>query len=126
MDINSQLGKKYVPGDPHSQSANGKVLKGIIERNALIAENGMFSKVKELITRELTIVNGVEHSVIDFVIFSSDLLEHLEHIHTDDKREYVLTKITKIKGTILNTESDHKSKLSKRGTFAFQPVFFFM
>ena len=107
MDANSKLGKEYVPGDPHPQSANGKILAGIIERNALIVGNGILSKRKGLITRELTTVKGIEQSVIDFVLFSSDLLEHLEYVHIDDKREYVLTKITKIKGETKNTESDH-------------------
>ena len=34
-DMNSKLGPKYIKHDPKEMSENGKVLSGIIERNAL-------------------------------------------------------------------------------------------
>ena len=38
MDSNSKLGRHFIPLDPHEQSANGKVLAGIIERNNLVVQ----------------------------------------------------------------------------------------
>ena len=35
---------------------------------------------------------------IDFVITSGDLVKHIEHVHIDDKRKNVLTKLYKPKG----------------------------
>ena len=36
MDANSKLGPEMIAGDPHTQSENGKILAGIISRNALV------------------------------------------------------------------------------------------
>ena len=33
LDANSKLGNDIIPGDPHSQSENGKLLAGIIRRH---------------------------------------------------------------------------------------------
>ena len=63
--------------------------------------------LKGIITRELHTVNGIDKSVIDLVIFSHDLREHMEYIHIDDNREHVLTKIVKTKNGKERTESDH-------------------
>ena len=62
-------------------------------------------------------MDGVEQSVIDFVIMSSDLINHVEYMHIDDKRENVLTKLTKSKkGKQRHTkkvESDHNEMETK-------------
>ena len=52
-------------------------------------------------------MNGVEKSIIDFVLMSNDLVKHIEHIHVNDEQVHVLSKniITKV-GTSY-TESDH-------------------
>ena len=108
MDANSKLGKTYIAGDPHEQSKNGKTLSEIIERHALIVINGLTDKCTGLITRERSTVQGVEKSVIDFVIVSSDLGKHIEYMHIDDKRRNVLTKLTKTKKShTKKVESDH-------------------
>ena len=73
MDANSKLGPEYIQGDPHSQSPNGKVLAGIIDRHALFVANGATGKKEGLITREKCTVIGVHKSEIDFVIISRDL-----------------------------------------------------
>ena len=39
MDGNSKLGPNIIPGDPRSQSEDGKILAAIIQRNALIVMN---------------------------------------------------------------------------------------
>ena len=70
MDANSKLGPHYIEGDPHGQSKNGKLLADILDRHALIVLNGLQEKRTGIITRQRTTIDGVEKSVIDFVITS--------------------------------------------------------
>ena len=103
MDANSKLGPTYIPNDPKSMSKNGKVLAALMERYALYVVNGLKDKSEGLITREMNTINGIERSVIDVVIVSSDLVKHIKQIHKDDRRINVLTKNIKTKeGTINN------------------------
>ena len=115
MDANSKLGSQYIKGDPHVQTSNGRLLAGILDRHALIVTNGLVQKRVGIIIRERTTSNGLEQSVIDFVIMSSDLIKHLEYIHVDDKRIHVLTKLWKSKdGKQKNkVESDHNVRETK-------------
>ena len=69
----------------------------IIEGHALVVGNGIEGKSMGLITRERHTTEGIEKSVIDFVIMSSDLARHIEYVHIDDKRINVLTKLGKQK-----------------------------
>ena len=111
MDANSKLGPKYIEQDPHAQSQNGKLLADVMNRHALTVVNGLKEKCVGAITREKCTVEGVERSVIDFVITSSDLVKHIQSMHIDEKRTHVLTKLIKTKkGKIKHTkkvESDH-------------------
>ena len=86
MDANSKLGKEIIPDDPKDQSPNGKVLEGIIKRNALIVVNSLQQKCKGLITRRRTTIDGIEESVIDFVIVSSDLVDDITELVIDEKK----------------------------------------
>ena len=88
-------------------SKNGKVLAAVMERHTLCVVNGLTDKSKGLITREMSTINGIERSVIDFVIVSSDLVKHIKNIHIDDKRINVLTKNVKTKEGTITTKSDH-------------------
>ena len=36
LDANSKLGTKYIPGDPHEATPNGKILSQIIDRHELV------------------------------------------------------------------------------------------
>ena len=96
MDANSKLGKDIVPNDPKEQSQNGNVL-ATIERNALIVANGLPDKCQGLITRKRTTEDGVEESIIDFVIVSADLVCDLKKVIIDEQNEHALTKITRQK-----------------------------
>ena len=58
-------------------------MEGIKKRLALCVVNSLLEKRKEIIPRERHTVNGIEQSIIDFVLMSSDLMEHIEHIHVD-------------------------------------------
>ena len=85
-----------------------KILSEIIKRHALIVVNGIQGKCTGLITRERTTVQGVEKSVIDFVIVSRDIEKHIEYMHIDDQRKNVLTKLIKTKKRhTKKVESDH-------------------
>ena len=107
MDANSKLGPKHIEGDPHQISENGKILEGIVQRHALIVANGLKDKREGVITRQRSTENGVEKSVIDLVLCSNNLAEHIESIHTDDERKHVLTKNVKVGKVVKHIESDH-------------------
>ena len=112
-DMNSKLGPKYVKHDPKEMSENGKVLSGIIERNALTVVNGMTTKCDGTITRERSTINGIEKSVIDFVIVSSNMVKDVVRMTVDEKRRHVLTKLLKTKKGIIKKESDHNTIITE-------------
>ena len=56
-------------------------MDGIIDGHALCVVNGLTGKQKGVITRERHTVSGVERSVIDLVIMSSDMTKHIENNH---------------------------------------------
>ena len=111
MDANSKLGPEYIEGDPHQMSGNGKLLEQILKRHALVVVNGLKDKRKGVITRQKTTENGIEKSVIDMVLTSSKLAEHIEAIHIDEERQNVLRKNMKVGGVTRTTESDHNHNL---------------
>ena len=112
MDANSKLGSDLIPGDKHSQSPNGKILADIINRHGLIVGNSL-NQCVGLVTRKRVTKNTVEESIIDFVLFSDDLKDDIESILIDDKREHVLTNLTKTKKGVKKTENYHKTIFTK-------------
>ena len=106
MDANAKLGKSIIAGDPHEQSPNGTILANIVERHNLIVGNGR-DTCQGTITRQRTTKTRSEKSVIDLIMFSSDMLQHLVNIQIDEARKYVLTKVVKKKNGIKIQESDH-------------------
>ena len=52
MDGNRKLGPNIIPGDPHEQSENGKILAAIIKRNALNVMKSSTIKCTGKITRK--------------------------------------------------------------------------
>ena len=68
---------------------------------------GLKNKCNGVITRSRSTCDGSETSVIDFVIASSDQINHIEYIHIDDRREHVLTKLVKKGSHTKKNESDH-------------------
>ena len=93
-DFNSKLGKEFIPNDPHPQDKNGKLLADIIKRQKLTVANGL-PVCKGVITRKRVTSQRTEESIISFVIISEDLVEKVESVVIDDKRENVLTRISK-------------------------------
>ena len=106
MDANAKLGTKFIPGDPHQMTPNDELLSAIVERNNLIVANSS-DKCSGTITRKRVTKHRTEQSVIDIILFSSDLKEHFENMHVDEERKHVLTRITKSKKGIKVKESDH-------------------
>ena len=116
MDANSKLGSTLINGDPHPQSLNGTILAGIIRRHALIVGNGVETKCVGKITRKRQTKNGIEESIVDLVLMSSDMEELFLSLNIDDKRENVITKVApKKSGRIRITESDHNTMVGKFG-----------
>ena len=113
MDSNSKLGRHFIPLDPHEQSANAKVLAGIIERNNLVVANGLNAKCVGAITRRRVTSKSTEESIIDHVIISCDIEEYLESILIDEEGHHSLTKKFKNKNGLITRKSDHNTILSK-------------
>ena len=117
LDANSKLGKVFHPLDPKDQTPNGAVLASIVERNDLIVVNTLPNKCKGIITRRRTTSEGLEESVIDFLIISLDIMEDLKELIIDEDKEHALTKITHQKQGIKKVTSDHNVLLSKFNLF---------
>ena len=97
FDANSKMSQQYIPGDPHVISENGKILEGILNRNALIVVNGIIEKSTGVITRSRTTKDGEEKSAIDLFILSSDMVTNLQQIIIDEDKKFALESITKTK-----------------------------
>ena len=95
MDSNSKLGPQFIQNDPHDQSANGKVLAGIINRHGLILANGLVEKCLGAITRRRETKDSIEESIIDHVMITEDLANNLISLTIDEERNNVLTSIAK-------------------------------
>ena len=106
-------GPDLIPNDPKQMTENGRILAGILERNALTVVKGLPGKITGLITRERHTVNGVKKSIIDFVMVSQDLVKEIGKMMIDDQRKYVLTRLTKTKKGIVKKESDHNTMVTE-------------
>ena len=105
-DFNSKLGKQFIPNDPHTQDKNGKLLANIIMRQNLCVANGL--RVCEgVITRKRVTTQRTEESAIRFVLVSEDLIDKIEAVSIDEKREHVLTRISKTKDGSESKERNH-------------------
>ena len=111
MDAKSKLGSEFIPKDPYGQSAYGKILGNILKTHNLSVVNGT-AKSEGLITRKRETEDGIEESVIDFVIVSADLVENINKLKVDEERLHVLTRITKTKKKTVIKESDHNSLIT--------------
>ena len=91
FDANSKLGPTLIQGDPHAQSGNGKILAGIIQRNALFVVNNSEEKCAGKLTRQRSTKKRKEASIIDFVIGCDDIYDMITQLTIDEKRDHVLT-----------------------------------
>ena len=76
MDANAKVGMKYIVGDPHETSPNGRLLLEMVKRQNLIIVNAM-DICKGLITKERITKNGKEISVIDYILVRDNLSKYL-------------------------------------------------
>ena len=90
-------------------SGNGKIMAGIVDRHALCVANGISEKVKGTVTRKIITKDHIEESVIDLVIVSTDMVNHIESVHIDEEKIKVLTSLTHTKKGVVKKESDHNS-----------------
>ena len=88
MYANSKLGPTIIKGDPHVQSENGKLLAGIIVRNALHVINNS-KKCIGRITRKRITKKKKEESIIDFVLACEDMAEMIEELVIDEDKQHV-------------------------------------
>ena len=65
MDANAKIGKKYISGDTHDISSNGRLLLNLVERLNLVVVNST-TKCQGTITRTKKVGNKLEESVIDY------------------------------------------------------------
>ena len=84
-----------------------------MERQGLIVINGHKTKSSGGITRRRDTETGIEQSIIELVLISDDLEEHLESFTVDEEQNLVMTDIRKTKNNVKVTHSDHKVLITK-------------
>ena len=113
MDAHSKLGPHMIKGDPHAQSDNGKILEGIIKRNALSVINNSQTKCIGKLTRKRNTKQRREESILDFVICCDEMSDMIEELVIDEKKTYSSSRFRKTKNEIKVIESDHNSLITK-------------
>ena len=112
LDANSKLGSTFIQGDPHAQSDNGKIMAGIIQRNAIFVVNGMTEKCVGKFTRQRSTKKRKKASIIDFVIVREEMNDMITSLVIDEKKEHALASYRKTKNGSKVTESDHNSLIT--------------
>ena len=107
------MGPEIIQDDPHKQSQNGKLLASIVDRHELYVINADRNKCEGLITRRRATKDNIEESIIDFVITNAHLQDEVESLLIDEKRNHILSKITKTKKGVKIQESDHHPLITK-------------
>ena len=91
MDANAKVGKEIIKDDPNKQSENGKLLMELLCRQNLHLLNSS-DKWNGVITRCRQTINGVEKSVLDYVIVCGGLYGYFLEMSIDDSRLHTFTK----------------------------------
>ena len=104
-DANAKLGSSIFEKDPHEQSENGLLLHELVTRQNLSILN-MSTKRIGHITLHRNNVNGIEQSILDYIIVCEDMKLNFESMHIDDNRIHVLTKYSTKKGFKTNNENN--------------------
>ena len=91
LDANSNLGQEIIPGDPHPQSKNGKLLEKFLLYNYLVVVDGL-GICKGKITRYRKTINRTEESVLDLFIVCRSFLDLIIKMTIDKERQFSLTK----------------------------------
>ena len=93
LDANAKVGFEVLDQDLHSTSGNGKTLLEMIMRQNLYIAN-TFDQCQGVITRQRHTVNGIEKSVLDYVIICDKLKDFFNTMIIDEARTHVLTRFT--------------------------------
>ena len=112
LDANAKIGKENLKNDPNNETANGRILLDVVERQNLTIVNTL-DLCKGLTTRERKTNVRVEKSVIDYVIVCEVLKSYLEEMIIDEDRIHVLTKYASRKGIKKTIFSDHNILYSR-------------
>ena len=106
LDANAKLGHNIIANDPHEKSSNGELFLGVIVRNNLIVGNAS-PLCNGLITRTRTTVNGVEESIIDFLVVCEELFAYMTEMIVDEDNKYPIESHAKSGNKIKVTKTDH-------------------
>ena len=105
-DANAKLGKEIINQDPHQISENGRILKGLMDREDLALLNKS-NLCQGAITRHRIAKENNENSIIDYILVSQNLSDFLEQMFIDENRNFPLTKYATTKGIRKLVTSDH-------------------
>ena len=103
MDGNAKLGKNVLKEDPHEITENGKLLRGLLERESLELLNSS-DLCKGAITRHRVTKNKEEKSILDYILTCKKLADFLELMFIDEERNFPLTKYSTTKGIKKDSE----------------------
>lgn len=106
LDGNGKFGPNVINGDPYPMSGNGHLLIDLMQRKNLILVNGT-SKCQGTITRQKMVGGRMEKSVLDYFLVCQTVFSFVQRMVIDEPRQYIFKKISKSKGQIKVTESDH-------------------
>ena len=89
FDANAKLGSEIIANDPNEITPNGELLSGIVLRNNLVVCKGT-TLCQGLLTRTRKTVNGLETSIIDFLIVCEELFSHMEDMKVDEQKQFAI------------------------------------
>ena len=93
-------------------SNNGKLMLDIIKRQSLHIANS-FDLCEGTITRERSVGEKSEKSIIDYIIICDKMKRFLTAMTVDDRRDYVLSRYMKTKTGTKTITSDHNVLIGK-------------
>ena len=109
FDGNLWAGKDIVPGDPRAQNENGRYFEEFLEKNKQLTVVNSLSLCEGLITRLRKCGFRIERSVLDFFVICHRLLQYVNRMVIDEKKEHILTNFNKIRKGGKVKETDHFS-----------------
>ena len=113
MDANSKVGREVIPKNPQEiVDKNGEDLINLIERHGLKMLNAD-PRCRGTITRHRVTINGIEESILDYVIVCEPLYCFFDMMKIDEERCNPLTNYSSKKSKGKRISSDHNIILTK-------------
>ena len=109
MDGNAWLGSSWIKNDPHSMNKNGELFQSFLLRNPQLTLLNAADFCEGFITRERTVNNKSEKSIIDFVIVCDKIFPLVSKFIVDEKHAFSLSNYSGRK----IVKSDHNSLITK-------------